>query len=231
MKKLSLVALILLYIILTFYYFNRPVISYAKTTNNKGNENKIDKTNEKDKTKIKIYFPVTDYPKLNKVIKYSISSYINEFSSYAKDNDISYNQYNTLYILYDEFRYENIISYVFNIEMYTGGAHPNHYIKTINYDIDNNIIIDIDYLENNNSDILEKISTRAYEILTDKLKKGDSYDDKIVKEGTSPTKNNFKNFIFTKDGLKFYFPHYQVAPYSYGSTDIIITYDEIGLSK
>ena len=231
MKKLSLVALILLYIILTFYYFNRPVISYAKTTNNKGYENKIDNINEKDKTKIKVYFPVTDYGRLNKVIKYSISSYINEFNSYVKDNEKFDDQYNTLYILYDEFKYDNVISYVFNIEMYTGGAHPNHYIKTINYNIDNNNIIDIDYLENNNPGILKKISTRAYELIIDKLKKSDSYDEEIVKEGTNATKSNFRNFIFTKNGLKFYFSHYQVAPYSYGAIDITIPYDELGLNK
>ena len=231
MKKLSLIALILLYIILTFYYFNRPLISYAKTNNNKGYENKIDKTNEKDKTKIKVYFPVTDYGKLNKVIKYSISSYINEFNSFVKDNERIDNQYYTLYILYDEFKYADIISYVFNIEMYTGGAHPNHYIKTINYDIDNNKIIDIDYLEKYNYGILKKISISANEILTEKLKKSDSYDETIVKEGTNATKSNFRNFIFTKDGLKFYFSHYQVAPYSYGMIEITIPYEDIELGN
>lgn len=80
MKRLSLIALIILYIVLTFYYFNRPVISYTKTTNNKRCENKINKTNDYDKTKINVYFPVADYGKLNKAIKYNISNYMNDFN-------------------------------------------------------------------------------------------------------------------------------------------------------
>ncbi len=227
MKRLSLIALIILYIILTFYYFNRPVISYAKTTNNKGYENKIDRINEEDKTKIKVYFPITDYGKLNKAIKYNISGYINEFNKYTKEKVD--NQYYTLYILYDEFKYDNIISYVFNIEMYTGGAHPNHYIKTINYDISNNQIIDIDYLIARNPDILNKLSVLSHDILLDKFKNSDTYDVDMIQEGTSVTESNFQNFIFTKEGLKIYFPHYQVAPYSYGVIDITIPYNAVKL--
>lgn len=226
MKKISLIALIILYIILIFYYFNRPVISYAKTSNN---ENKIDKTNDRDKTKIKIYFPITDYGKLNKAIKTNISSYINEFNDYAKGQDKHLNQYYTLYILYDEFKYDHIISYVFTVEMYTGGAHPDHYIKTINYDIDSNQIIDIDYLVDHYDNILDKLSISANSLLLNKLHKDVNLDKDMIKEGTKPIKNNFENLIFTDDGLRVYFLHYQVAPYSYGIIDITVPYEELGL--
>ena len=46
----------------------------------------------------------------------------------------------------------------------------------------------------------------------------------MMYEGTKPIKDNFKNFVFTKDGILLLFNYYQVAPYSQGEFQIIVPY-------
>ena len=43
-------------------------------------------------------------------------------------------------------------------------------------------------------------------------------------EGTKPTNDNFKNFVFTENGYLFYFKRYQIAPYSSGDISLVIPY-------
>ena len=46
--------------------------------------------------------------------------------------------YYTFYVLYDEYYYKDYISIVLYIEQFLGGAHPDHFIHTINYNTINN---------------------------------------------------------------------------------------------
>ena len=52
-------------------------------------------------------------------------------------------------------------------------------------------------------------------------------DTKMMYDGTYPSYDNFTNFVFTKDGLLFFFKWYQVAPYSSGKFEILISYNDI----
>lgn len=47
----------------------------------------------------------------------------------------------------------------------------------------------------------------------------------MLYEGTKPIKENFNNFIFSKNGLIIYFPQYQIAPYSQGEFNVIVPYN------
>ena len=76
--------------------------------------------------------------------------------TYLKDN---IDNYYFLYINYNEYKYKDYISLVFNISYFTGGAHPNYEIKTINYNIKNNNFITITNLINKDKNILNKLST------------------------------------------------------------------------
>ena len=53
----------------------------------------------------------------------------------------------------------------------------------------------------------------------------------MLKEGTLPTADNFKNILFSDKGLIIYFERYQIAPYYYGDYSITIPYKYINLKK
>ena len=44
----------------------------------------------------------------------------------------------------------------------------------------------------------------------------------MLKDGTAPTIDNFKNIVFSNNGLIIYFERYQIAPYYFG--EIALTY-------
>lgn len=174
--------------------------------------------------KILIYYPITKYPTLNKNIKENILPYLKEFKSSLKYIPEQKNQYYSLIILYENYEYKNYISYVFRIEDYTGGAHPNHRMYTVVYDKEKNKVISIEDLIKYNNQILNIFS----KISREKLKN----NKRIVSasmffEGTRPKKENFINFAFTKDGILLFYPYYQIAPYSEGEFNVIIPYDNI----
>ena len=198
-------------------------MKYASTTNN--NEKKIDISNE-HQYKILVYYPETNYDLLNKEITKNIDAYINEFKNDIKGVDVQLNQFYTLNIFYNSYSYKDYISYVFHIEYYTGGAHPNHDIWTITYDKSKNKIIDINDLIKTNPNILNTLSSISRKEL---LYNKNIVNTNMMIEGTTPTIENFSNFVFSKDGLIIFFEYYQVAPYSSGEFQVKIPYDKLKL--
>lgn len=212
--KYLIILFLIINLIFCIYIINVKAIS--------NNEYKIEEKN--NKYKIITYYPKTDYPKLNNVINDKIYEYIKEFKENVNSSDYPINQYYSLIILYDCYEYDNYISYIFRIEDYTGGAHPNHRIYTVVYDIKNNVIITIDDLINKNQNILNIFSENSREILKSNDKITSST---MLYEGTKPKKENFTNFIFSKNGIILFFPQYQVAPYSQGEFNVVLDYKKI----
>lgn len=214
-------------ILLSLYIFN-----YKNYENNKNiyySVSKINTIDDEHKNKINIYFPITNYDLLDKEINNIIDTYIKEFKDAINEYKIQENLYYTLYINYDEYTYKNYISFVFNIEMFTGGAHPNHFITTINYDTLNNKFINIDSLIDLNKNILNSLSKESRNILSSDKKFQINYNKDMMYEGTLPNKKNFKNFVLTENGLKILFNYYQIAPYYYGETIINIEYEKLNI--
>lgn len=173
---------------------------------------------------IDVYYPVTKYELLNKEVKNIVDVKISKFKENVKD-DIKYTQL----INFDVNKYNNYMGFVFHVlEDYTG-AHPNTYIFTVNYDIKNNSIINIDTLISKNNNILNLMSKYTYNYLSnnDKIKKIDMPN--MLINGTRPIKTNFEDFIFTKEGVSVFFEKYQIAPYAYDEFVVTIPYEEINL--
>lgn len=192
-------------------------------------DNKINELDDLYKYKIKVYYPVTRYRMLDMKIKNIIFKYIDEFKNMVDIDDKRYNYY-SLDINYDEYKYKEYMSYVFYIETYLGGAHPDHAIITVNYDISRNKIIDIDDLIDNDPNFLDNIShlSRIKLLSYEKFSSNDYVEDFFL-EGTKPVRDNYINFVFTDSGIKILFDYYQIAPYYYGDSEIIIPYKDIGL--
>lgn len=173
---------------------------------------------------IDIYYPNTIYQNLNKYIEDNLHIYINNFIKETKENkNIPYSEFK-LIITYKEYTYNNYLSYLFHIFIDTRGAHPNTYIFTANYDKKTNKIIDINYLTKNYKNILNIFSEISRKTLEDKKLK---IPKDMLLEGTTPKKENFKNFIFSNSGIILLFERYSVAPYSYGEFNVKIPYQSL----
>ena len=216
MKIKTIFTLLLIINIIFFTHIININADKSKTNNNEYKISEIRKN-----YKIQIYYPITEYKKLNNTITKQITSYLKEFKNNIKLSNIPINQYYHLIILFEKYEYKNYISFVFRIEDFTGGAHPNHRIYTIVYDTKENKIINIDDLINKNKNTLEILSKFSRNELKGNKK---ITDFSMLYEGTKKEKENFTNFVFSKEGLIIFFPQYQVAPYSQGEFNVIIPY-------
>lgn len=192
-------------------------------------EKKIVKRSDNPRYKLNIYYPYTSYELLNKTIEEKIKTEINLLLDAIKEYGVRPNQYYSLFINYDKYSYKNFLSYVFYISSYTGGAHPNNTIWTINYDIDTNEIIDINDLIKKDPTILDTLSSYSKSALKKDKRFNDTSSDikEMIDEGTKPNIDNFKNFVFSNDGLIIFFEQYQVAPYSFGNFEVVIPYSKL----
>jgi len=183
----------------------------------------LQKNNEKYRnSNIEVYYPITKYEVLNNEIKTILDTKIFKFKENIKDN-IEY----SMLINFDMYKYNNYISFVFHVLEDYAGAHPNTYIFTVNYNIKDNTIININTLVNKNNNILNLMSKYAYKNLlnNDKIKVINLLY--MLKNGTKPIKTNFENFAFEKNGIIVFFEKYQVAPFAYGEFCITIPYLEL----
>ena len=214
-KYLIIILLVILFSVIVYLIINK------QNTKNKYNINHNDNN-------ITINYPSTNYPKINTLIKEYLDTNINTFKNITLDKTKT-----TYYLIinYKEYHYHNLISYIFFSESFTGGAHPNHLIKTFVYNINNNSFITIDTLKKNNTNILNKISNYTYKNLSNKQIFQNQEINNMLKDGTLPTANNFKHILFTSNGLLIYFERYQIAPYYYGDYSIKIPYKYLNLKK
>lgn len=207
MKKILLLTIIILTIIII-------IILYPKN-----NQEKIVYNNKTD-IEINVKYPLYKYKKLNKQINTIINYYL-------KDN---IDNYYFLYINYKEYKYKDYISLVFNISYFTGGAHPNYEIKTINYNIKNNNFITITNLINKDKNILNKLSTYSRKYFNNNSLFKEKIVNDMMLEGTIGAKENYQRFNLSNDGLIIHFERYQIAPYYYGDYSITIPYQYLELT-
>ena len=142
------------------------------------------------------------------------TSFLEEMKLATEQN----NQIYTLNVTYDSYETEEYLSFVFYIETYTGGAHPNLEIWTVVWDKTNRLIVTN---ESFTKEFLEKVSeeTRGDLLMNPKIT-----SSTWLFEGTKPIKENFKSFVYTNNGLLFFFFPYQVAPYSSGLFETLVFY-------
>lgn len=170
---------------------------------------------------LRVYYPITSYPNLNQEIDQRIQKHIRDFKREIPFTTVQLDQTYSLDILYQAYQQGPYISYVFTVFQDTGGAHPYSFYDSISYNTETNQVIGIDDLVKENSSFLEIVSDNTREKLS-KNKAIVSYDMMI--QGTLPKLENFSQFAFTEDGYLFFFPPYQVAPYSSGKFQVLLPY-------
>ncbi len=172
--------------------------------------------------KINAVYPKTEYIVLNQNIKRYISLLLEEFMN-NQDSAVQPNFDYELNITYEKYQVGKYLSFAIKSEMSTGGAHPNHRIDTIIYDIEKQEIVNIESLMQENKMLLVFLSEESRKKLEQLGNfKQDEFEEKWFLKGTAPTIANFKNIAFTKEGIVVYFPRYQIAPYYKGEYKILL---------
>ncbi len=240
----AIIILILIYSIFVFLYnmCNRSAVINVSNMigSNKTNQTQLSPVSDFYKLKLlsegqgdinvksSIYIPDTRDEKLNKYIEINIDKYIADFNNLTKGKELSKYSY-VLDIFFDTYLGENgkYISFVFHIFMDTGGAHPNTYIWSAVYDTKKKEIVNIDSITEKYKNFLVNISEYSYKVLAEdkNIKSYGTYD--MLKEGTRPTKDNFRNFAIDKNNLVIFFEKYQVAPYVLGEFKVEIPMKDI----
>ena len=181
---------------------------------------------EEEKYILKVFMPVTGINQLDKKIEDSYQKVIEEFKNETLNLELLENEKKfSLNINFNNYEYENYISFLISYSYDFGGGHPDKSIITINYNKEENSFVNIDTLISENKNILEVFSRYSYESL--KNKKHILETEDLLREGTAANKDNFKYFIFSKDGIILFFQNYSLASYYLGDFEVVIGYDKL----
>lgn len=177
---------------------------------------------ENDNQNINIFYPVTKYSNVNEKINEKINEYREEFekSDYISDKK-------ELTISFEEFEYKDYTSFKFNVKSNVGITHDLNEVFTIVYK--NEQIIDIEYLCNNNVDLINKLYEESKIKLEANPKIEEYSNDKWIENGLKKESDTFENFILTKNNIVIIFNPDIVAPYVAEIIQIEIPYETLGL--
>lgn len=118
-----------------------------------------------------------------------------------------------------------IYSIKFVVMGYTdGAAHPYHFSKTVNFNLETGMEVTLDELFLPGSNYLQIFSdVSKAELSTRDI----GFTDEIFASGADPTPENYKNWNITADGLLITFDEYQVAPYAAGPQTVTVPYNAL----
>lgn len=177
-------------------------------------------------------------PELNKRIENSILNNWKNFKSYSKkewDDIVALNMRGNsklppfeYIVTFEVTGSKKLASILLNSYVFSGGAHGNTNLISLNYDFNEKKYIDIQQASGMNYNEISSICrNELYKKLIDNNKTGLPPSEKdsmreMINTGAFPQAGNFE--IFTIDGNKVYvlFEPYSVAPYSYGIQKIQI---------
>lgn len=120
---------------------------------------------------------------------------------------------------------EGLISMLYNLYTYTGGAHGGTWNLSLNYDPVKNNEINLGDVFKPEFDYVKFISDFCIKDLKNQMLAMEGMPDEAwIGEDAGPDKNNFSTFVLTGDGIIIKFAQYQVAPYAMGIFDVEIPY-------
>lgn len=169
----------------------------------------------------KIEYPSFGNVGIDKRIKDFVMKDLSDFkkgTDVTNENPVAKNNYGATYKVV---KTSEITSIIFTFSEYTGGAHGNIRVRTLNFDNKNLESLSIGSLFRAESDYLTKISTVSRTELKKDL--GGEENATWINDGTTPTNDNFDSFYLKDDNtLVIIFQPYQVAPWVEGVPEVVI---------
>ncbi len=117
----------------------------------------------------------------------------------------------------------HMVSVVYSIYSYTGGANGSGFYQTLVYDVTNQLPLTLDSVLV--PDYLPALSALIRAKLTEQL--GDMTDPTFIDFGAGEDVNNFRSWALTNDEMIFFFDEYQVAPGAAGPQELHIPLSEL----
>ncbi|RRD69801.1 MULTISPECIES: DUF3298 and DUF4163 domain-containing protein [unclassified Desulfovibrio] len=111
-----------------------------------------------------------------------------------------------------------VLSITFEVWTYTGGAHGNLDIITLNYSLLTGRRLELVDIFEYPDTALELMSAWAYEELSRRL--GGLRQERMLRDGLVPTPENFASLSLTPQGIRMRFQPYQVAPWAAGAQKV-----------
>lgn len=108
----------------------------------------------------------------------------------------------------------DVVSVLFNVYSYSGGAHGMLQLTTLNYDLRTGKRLLLSDIFADPEKALNIFGENAANKLRNEL--GSDADEDMITSGTAPEENNFQNLTLTPGGLFIEFQPYQVGPWSIG---------------
>lgn len=131
-----------------------------------------------------------------------------------------------LFITYEKLQASpRVTSVVFVISTFMGGAHPEPGLATFVYDKRNGRRLSYSDLFLDQEEIALTFSSLCRKSLIKQL--GNRAVADMLDAGTAPVMANFDLFAMVKNGVRIYFPPYQVAPYVEGRLEVTIPLHEL----
>lgn len=231
MKKNYILALFLTFVVVVVTYFlSKNIVTDVAQVKDTVSENSYfhlnDISEQTDKYIIKAYTPYTNIPVLDEKLKNEINDIVLNFKKDTeKLKTINNDKKFELNICFNNYEFENYISFIVYYTYDLGGAHPNKNCITINYNKKEGSFVTIDTLISKDKNILNELSNYCFDDLRNKVVFNEK--DDILKQALLPEKKNFERFILSKEGIIILFSGYALMPYYMGEFEVIIPYDMI----
>ncbi len=139
------------------------------------------------------------------------------------DYEISWYLFRYIEIIYED---SLLLTMLYQEERYLGGAHPNSFRMFFNLDKTQQKELSLyDIIIPEKAADLTRYAEKQFRHI-----RGLNFTGSINAAGFWFVDDQFSlsdNFIFTEEGLLFYYNPYDIAPYSMGSTELVLPYKEI----
>lgn len=112
------------------------------------------------------------------------------------------------------------VSYIFQIDSYTLGAHGNTFFRTFTFDLESGKELSLADLFVPDSSYIEKLSALSRKMLPALV--GEYLDKAMLADGTTADSKNFEAFFLDGTSFVIIFPPYAVAPYVAGPQTLAI---------
>lgn len=189
------------------------IVFLASCKNKKTHDSGVFEIKEESKSidnlEVDLKYPVFKNDFVNQEVKQTVESLTDNFEKDVSEEPVSENWKNEQSIRVEVFKSsEGYVSLLFYNYLYTGGAHGNTMLTAKVLDSKKKEVLGLN--EVLNGSYFSKLQALARKQLKDKLG-----EEAFIDEGTE-TVSDFSVFVLSNDSIIFYFPHYQVAAYSYG---------------
>jgi hypothetical protein len=120
---------------------------------------------------------------------------------------------------------EAAVSLIFRLWTYTGGAHGNLDIITLNYSLLNGQRLEFVDLFEDSEEALKLMSDWSFQALARRFAGAPAMQ--MIRDGTSPDAQNFASLALTPEGVVIHFQPYQVAPWAAGAQEVEMPFEKL----